>query len=248
MSGAYYGIPPIGARLRIAAREEGSLRAGARLAGWGGRYLAGRVRPPAGTFTFAGRSYDYLAHPHNFTWMHERAVEVPIAAAELRADAAAGRGSETERRVLEVGHVLGHYGFAGHDVVDKYERAPGVRNVDVLELEAETPYAKIVSVSTLEHVGIDDEPRDPERAVDAIARLRALLAPGGRLFVTVPAGYNPALDAALREAPPFDEVRAMARDGAGMRWRECPPGEALEQPYDRLLYRARAVLLCTATA
>jgi hypothetical protein len=239
MSGAYYGIPPIGARLRIAAREEGPLRAGARLAGWGGRYLAGRVRPPAGAFTFAGRSYEYLAHPHNFTWMHERAVEVPIAAAELRG---------TEGRVLEVGHVLGHYGFAGHDVVDKYERAPGVRNADVLELEPGTPYEKIVSVSTLEHVGVDDEQHDPERAVGAIGRLRALLAPGGRLFVTVPAGYNPALDAALREDPPFDEVRAMVRVGAGMRWRECPPGEALEQPYDRLLYRARAVLLCMATA
>lgn len=240
MSGEYYGIAPIGTRLRQAAAEEGLLRATARLSGWGGRYAAGRVRAPRGTFTLAGRSYPYLAHPHNFTWMHERAVEVPVAR---------GLVEEAGGRVLEVGHVLGHYGLTGHEVVDKYERAPGVRNVDVLELEAASPYDLIVSVSTLEHVGVDDEPRDPARAVAAVARLLGMLAPGGRLFATVPAGYNPALDAALADGSlPFDDVRAMARAGSGMRWRECAPGAALEQPYDRLLFRARAVLLCTSNA
>ena len=240
MSGTYYGVPPITARLRRAARDEGAVGAGARLGGWGARYLAGRVRPPRGTFTFAGRTYAYLAHRHNFTWMHERAVEIPIARAFLEA---------AEGRVLEVGHVLGHYGSGGHEVVDKYEREPGVRNEDVLDLDPATRYDVVVSVSTLEHVGVDDEPRDPGRAVAAVERLHELLAPGGRLLVTLPAGYNPALDDAVRAGTlPFGEVRAMIRAGAGMRWRECPPGEALVQPYDRLLFRARAVLVCTTRA
>ena len=240
MSGTYYGIAPIGERLRAAAREEGAVRAGARLGGWALRYAAGRLRPPRGSFTFAGHSYDYVADPHNFTWMHERAVEIPLARALVE---------EARGRVLEVGHVLGHYGVTGHEVVDKYERAPGVRNADVLDLDRGERYELIVSVSTLEHVGIDDEPRDPARAVAAVEHLRALLAPGGRLFATIPAGYNPALDAALGAGSlPFDDVRAMVRAGSGMRWRERAPAEALAQPYDRLLFRARAVLLCSATA
>jgi hypothetical protein len=72
-----------------------------------------------------------------------------------------------------------------------------------------------------------------------------MLAPGGELLVTVPAGYNPALDAAIREgAFPFDEVRALRRDGPpGLRWREVGIDEALDAPYDRLLYTAGAVVV-----
>jgi hypothetical protein len=237
-----YAIPPIGRRLRAAAREEGALRAGGRLAGWAVRYAAGVPLAWLGTrrtFAFAGAEHRYATQAYNFTWMHERAVELPIA---LAAVAQARRDGS---RILEVGHVLGHYGATGHDVVDKYERAPGVRNADVLDLDTADRYDLVVSVSTLEHVGVDDTPADPRRAVAAAQRLHELTAPGGRVLATVPAGYNDALVAAIRSGEAgFADVRALVRHGGGLDWREAPVAQACALAYDRLLYRARAVLVC----
>ena len=82
--------------------------------------------------------------------------------------------------------------------MDKYERAAGVRNVDVLDLPPEPAYDLIVSVSTLEHVGRDETAaRARARACARSSTCARLLRPGGTLFATVPVGYNPALDAAL---------------------------------------------------
>jgi hypothetical protein len=240
-----YSIPPIGRRLREAAREEGAARAARRLLGWGARYAAGLPRALVGsrrTFGFAGHEYRYATRVYNSTWMHERAVELPIALEAL--EQGRGRGA----RILEVGHVLGHYAAAGHEVVDKYEHAPGVRNADVLDLDAEGRYDLVLSVSTLEHVGVDDAPADPRRAVAAARRLRALTAPGGSVLATVPAGDNHELVAAIASGEAgFDDVRALVRAGPGLDWREATVAEACAQPYDRLLYRARAVLICRAT-
>lgn len=238
-----YSIPPIGRRLREAAREEGPARAAGRLAGWGARYVAGRPLTRLGSrrrcFAFAGRDYPYALHAYNSTWMHERAVELPIALDAHAAARAAGA------RILEVGHVLGHYGATGHEVVDKYERAPGVRNADVLDLDTSERYDLVISVSTLEHVGVDDSPADPRRAVAAAQRLHALVAPGGGVLATVPAGYNHALVEAIGSGEAgFADVRALGRRGSGLDWGEVPVAEACARPYDRLLYRARAVLVC----
>jgi SAM-dependent methyltransferase len=146
-----------------------------------------------------------------------------------------------------VGHVLGHYGpMRSHDVVDRYEVADGVINVDVLEFAPSDPYDLIVSVSTLEHVGWDEEPRDPERALAAVQRLRELLAPGGRLLATFPVGYHEELDRAIRDGRAgFESVSALRRQADGS-WAEVPPEEVWDVPYDHLLYAAVAVLVCRA--
>jgi SAM-dependent methyltransferase len=171
---------------------------------------------PAGTFLFANRTYRYFRHPYNATWRNERAVEIPIVA-EALAGAPGGR-------VLEVGNVLGHYLSSEHEVVDKYEPGPGVLNMDVLDFHPAERYDLILSVSTLEHVGWDDEERDPAKIPRAVGHLRSLLAPGGRAIVTVPLGYNSQLDQLLRDgALPFDSehwLLRVARD----EWREVARG------------------------
>lgn len=138
-------------------------------------------------FEWWGHPLPYFDHPYNTTALNERAVEIPIAMHWLRGRT--GRG-------LEVGNVLGHYGFRGHRVVDRYERAPGVEHLDVFEIDGS--YRWVVSISTVEHVRWD-EPGDRCEAgsVDALTHLRALVAPGGGLLVTVPLGHHPALDAYL---------------------------------------------------
>jgi SAM-dependent methyltransferase len=56
------------------------------------------------------------------------------------------------------------------------------------------PYDLIVSVLTLEHVGYDEDPREPEKPARAVRNLLGLLAPGGRMLATIPIGHHRALD------------------------------------------------------
>jgi SAM-dependent methyltransferase len=191
-----------------------------------------------GHFHYGAGRYPYMYARYKRSWLTERAVEVPVIGALV--------DREPRARVLELGHVLGHYRPIAHTVVDKYERAPGVLNRDVLELDGLGRFDLIVAISTLEHVGWDEAPRDPGKAVQAVAALRSLLAPGGRLELTVPVGYNPAFDAALREGEiELAAAGAMVRGEGVASWREVEPREVWSAPYDFLLYRARGVLFAT---
>lgn len=139
-------------------------------------------------FLVDGVRHTQLVHPYNRTWRNERAVEVPLAEAFL---------DRVDGPVLELGNVLANYGRSGHVVVDKYELKPGVRNVDVVDYRPEERFGAIVALSTLEHVGWDEEARDPAKIPRAVQHLRHLLLPTGRLLVTCPLSYNPHLDALI---------------------------------------------------
>jgi SAM-dependent methyltransferase len=194
------------------------------------------LRGGRGEFAFAGERHRYLFHPYNFTWLTERTVEVPIARAVV--DRHAGK------RILEVGNVLPHYGPHDHLVVDKYEQAEGVLNLDVMELDRLGRFDLVVCVSTVEHVGWDEDPREPGKAVEAVHRLAALLAPGGTLLLTVPVGYHPHLDTALQSGEfRFARSGALRRERLGPHWREASPADVWGTPYDFLLYSARAVFV-----
>jgi SAM-dependent methyltransferase len=165
------------------------------------------------TFTFQGRRYRYFYHRYNATWKTERAVEVPIVWEIVR--------QHQGRRILEVGNVLSHYFPVTHDIVDKYEQAPGVRNEDIVDYRPARPYDLIVSISTLEHVGWDEQPREPDKLLRAIARLRELVAPGGTIVLTLPLAYNPAMDAMLRDGRlAFPRRYCLKRVSADNRWAE----------------------------
>jgi SAM-dependent methyltransferase len=234
-----YTPQPFGPRTISAVRLRGTRPVAGDLARWTGRALAGTPRSlvgrAGGRFELGGESYRYLYGRYKRTWLTERAVEVPVLQAIV--DRHAGR------RVLEVGHVLGHYRPQSHAVLDRYEHAPGVLNRDVLDLSDLGRFDLIVAISTLEHVGYDEQPRDPGKAGRAVAALRDALAPGGSLVLTVPVGYNPSFDTALRSgAIATSATAALRRVGGGTRWREVDPAEVWSAPYDFLLYSARGVL------
>jgi SAM-dependent methyltransferase len=240
MSG--YRPQALSERVREARRARGLVPVAADLSRYGAGLLAGlpwTVRGRRGRFTLDGEEYPYLFHRYKATWLTERAVEVPVV--QRMVDREPGR-------VLEVGNVLSHYRPQEHLVVDKYERAPGVVNRDVLELEDMGRFDLIVAISTLEHVGWDEEPRRPEAALEALNALRGLLAPGGRLVMTHPVGYNPHLDAAFRDgAIRLARVAALRRSRRRTQWLQVPPPEAWRAPYDFLLYSARAVVFAEVT-
>jgi SAM-dependent methyltransferase len=240
MSG--YRPQALSERVREASRERGRAPVAADLARYGGGLLAGlprTVRGHGGRFRLDDEEYRYLFHRYKASWLTERAVEVPVV--QRLVDRAAGR-------VLEVGNVLSHYRAQRHLVVDKYERAPGILNRDVLDLADLGRFDLIVAISTLEHVGWDEEPRRPEAALEAVRALRALLAAGGSVVLTHPVGYNPHLDEALRAgAVPLGRTAALRRVGRRTHWVQVPPEEAWRAPYDFLLYSARAVVFAELT-
>jgi len=193
-----------------------------------------RVRP---SFLLDGRRYDYFWHDYNMTWRNERCVEVAIARAELAA--ASGR------RVLEVGNVLSHYQPVAHDIVDKYERAPGVSNQDVVDLAPAQPYDLILCLSTIEHVGWDEAPRDPGKAIRALTHLRdRCLAPGGRMLVSFPIGHHPELDRAFGDGRlPFAESYLMRRLGRFNHWRQATWEEVRSARYGSPYPFANAIVI-----
>src|SRR3990167_2732239 len=107
------------------------------------------------TFTIDQHSYHYFCHPYNTTLANERIVEVPIIWREVQ--------RYQPQRVLEIGNVLHHYFPIKHWVVDKYEKAPGVINRDVVEFYPRQRFDLIVAISTLEHVGWDESPPQPRK-------------------------------------------------------------------------------------
>jgi hypothetical protein len=177
-----------------------------------------------GTFEFQGKAYPYFYHRYNRTFLNERIVEVPIVWDEVKRHAPAS--------VLEVGNVLAHYFPIKHQVVDKYERARGVIHADAVDYQPDQHYDLIVAISTLEHVGWDEEPREPEKFLRAVDHLASLLAPGGTLLATVPFGYNPEVDRFLAEGRvPFTSVGYMKRDSGDNVWREASWSEVAGTAY-----------------
>ncbi len=127
----------------------------------------------------------------------ERVIELPWVLARLRGD-----------RALEVGYAFAEApylaallqaGFEGLTGVDLAEAdVPGMTTVqaDVRELPFENGvFDLVLCVSTLEHVGADNsgygleaEDESPSSRLTALRELRRVLAPSGRLLITVPCG------------------------------------------------------------
>lgn len=144
----------------------------------------------SGSFTFKGNTYSYFSHIYNTTWKCERAVEIPIILKFV--------SQRRNRNILEIGNVLSHYFDFKHDIVDKYEKAAGVVNVDALNFEPDKKYDFIVAISTLEHVGWDETPQESEKVLLCINHLKRLLSVGGLFVFSVPSGYNSYLDEIIR--------------------------------------------------
>ena len=96
--------------------------------------------------------------------------------------------------ILEVGAVLSHYISPKHTVIDKFETNPHVLTADAITYSPSKKFKLIVSISTIEHIGWDDDPFKPELVLDAIINLKKLLTSDGLLIVTAPIGYNSFLD------------------------------------------------------
>lgn len=192
--------------------------------------VAATYRARRRRFALGGERHRYFVHPYNATWRNERAVEIPIALRAMRGT------------TLEVGNVLWHYGVRGHPVVDKYERAPNVTNLDVLEYEPRERYDSIVTISTVEHMGFEEEVDDPGKPRRAVDHLASLLAPGGGLLATIPLGYNPAATALCApDAGGFDQVRFLRRTTRSGNWQQAEWNDVRDSAYGTPFVAANAI-------
>lgn len=233
------GAATILGRLGPFVRKDGALPVLASCVDWGARWAIGAPRAhgtASKTFRYDGREVPYFWHRYHHTWLTERAVEVALAA-EVVAGVPASQ-------VVEVGNVLPHYLDVDHLVVDKYEQAPGVLNDDVVDIVLDRPADLIVSISTLEHVGLDEPVQDPDKPRRAVQHLASLLAPGGRLWVTIPLGYNLTLDRQLRDQElGFTAMTALRRVSAANEWEQVALEQVWDAGYDRLLYAAHGLVV-----
>ncbi|UCC12756.1 MAG: hypothetical protein JSW02_04310, partial [candidate division WOR-3 bacterium] len=130
------------------------------------------------------------------------------------------------KNILEFGNVLSHYYKVDHDILDKYEKAYGVMNEDVVDFRPQKRYDLIVSISTIEHVGWDEHVahpgRDPSKIHRALSALQKCLVPGGYMVFTIPFGQNQYLDSLLcREHNIFSDMFYLKRISADNKWREA---------------------------
>lgn len=163
------------------------------------------------TFAWWDAALDYCTANYNDSRLNERAVEIPIALEWIK-----GRNGDG----LEVGNVLANYGPTSWRRVDRYEQDDGVENLDVFDIGGS--YDWILSISTLEHVRWDEQPVEDDGALRAIAHLRGLLRPNGRMLLTVPFGWNRSLDTQILNG----EIAGVARECSfrrqGSGWVQTP--------------------------
>ena len=183
---------------------------------------------PKRHFYFKDIKIPYFLHKKSLTWANERAIEIPVIANYIRR-----YQQEKSGKVLEVGAVLPHYfPKMQKDTLDKFEKRGGIINEDVINYNPTEKYGLIVSISTLEHVGFDDDVKDPQGPAKAIKNLRNnCLQKGGEMIITLPIGYNQAVDEAIfANSYNFDEELFYKRKSGNI-WQQIPKEKAYGAKY-----------------
>lgn len=202
-------------------------------------YWFNKISKSFGVFNFHGRGYRYFIHRYNNTWLNERTIEIPIIWKLVK--------EYNPQEVLEIGNVLSHYFSVNHDIVDKYEKAGRIINQDAVSFNPGKQYRLIASISTLEHVGWDEKPRDPEKFLRAVENLRNLLSPGGQMVVTLPMGYNVYLDDLLKRGEKiFDRCHYLKRISRDNRWTEVDWRDIENAKYGQPFPFANAIVVGVA--
>jgi SAM-dependent methyltransferase len=169
--------------------------------------------------------------------LNERCVEIPIIKGILC--------DYQSKKILEIGNVLSKYFSFEHDIVDRYEIKGNVINQDVVDFKSTSKYDLIVSISTLEHVGWDERPRDDTKILCAVANLKNLVRPqGGLIVVTLPLGYNTALDELIKSGRlKFTNQYYLKRISKGNEWRESAWKDVQHANYGKPYPNVNAVLI-----
>jgi hypothetical protein len=188
-------------------------------------------------FEFNGNMYHYFYSLYGATWKTERSIEIPIVWKFVH------KSYSEKKKVLEVGNVLSYRFYTNHDVVDKYDKIDNVINEDIVDYNPPYKYDLIVSISTLEHVGYDEEVKDSTKIIASIKNLKRLLNSNGILVVTLPLGQNVEMDRLIsKKILVFDEMLYMRRE-QGKKWKQIAEINPTEVVYNDRIPAANAIII-----
>lgn len=189
-------------------------------------------------FYLGNKELNYLISDYNNSSLNERTVEIPIALDFLM--------QKNPAEILEVGNVLNHYVDVQHDVVDKYEKELDVINEDAAYFRTDKRYDLVISISTIEHIGYDEDKKEYGKALRTIRNLKSLLSPGGKILITVPLGYNPEIDSIVKNhSEEFSDIHFLKRMSIMNHWKEVTVEEALNTRYGDKYFCANAIAILT---
>jgi len=85
---------------------------------------------------------------------------------------------------------------------------------------------------------------DPKKILQAIENLKGLLAPKGKIIITLPLGYNPELDKLLRDGRiQFTRLFCLKRISKDNRWIEVYWKDLENARYDTPFYAANGLVI-----
>lgn len=142
-------------------------------------------------FTFDNKQLEYFYHRYNRTWTNPRTIEIPIVMRYIEIN--------RDKNILEVGNVLSHYVKTNWDIIDKFETGNNTINKDIVDFSSDKRYDLIVSISTFEHIGFEDDKIDNNKVLAAFENVKRHLNKNGKIVITFPLKYNPNIDKLLFE-------------------------------------------------
>ena len=182
---------------------------------------------------------------YNRSWDNERSIEIPLIQ-EVYESLNISKFNKTEINVLEIGNVLSNYEKKlNHDIVDKYEKGPRVKNVDFLDYKTPKKYDYIFSVSTFEHIGFDyGEEKNIDKALKALRKVQSMLKPKGKAYITIPVGFNKELDKVIvKGIKGYDTLAFKRTKNWGNTWEQCSVTEASKLKYGEKYENANAIFV-----
>jgi hypothetical protein len=184
-------------------------------------------------FYLNNKKINYENSFYNTSFFNERSVEIPLIKELLN--------NYDTSNFLEIGNVLMHYNFIkSRDIVDKYEVSEEVLNFDIEDYR-DKKYSLIVSISTLEHVGLDagEEIIDNQKLQRCVSNIiENLLIEKGVFIVTLPVNYNQNVDKFIFENDIFQEKFYMVKNNLFLNtWKK------LEFDEVKARYRKKPILI-----
>ena len=196
---------------------------------------------PAGKFDFNGKPATYFRHAYNNAFDNERTIEIPIVQQYVDQ-------LPKNARILEVGNVLSNYPCnLKREILDKYDSSPCVTfQQDIVDFKPTNKYDLIIGISTFEHVGWDEDIKDPKKIEQSLRNLREhALNPKGLIVTTFPLGYNSDLDFLMdtKGTELFTEAYFLKRTTQDNQWKQVKYADVKGAKFDQPFNNANAMVI-----
>jgi len=179
---------------------------------------------------------DYFFHPYNNTRVNERCAEVALALEFI----------SKYPDYVEVGAVMPYYIESDTWVIYPFDPKGSddrrLADCDLTDLN-------VVSISTLEHIGIDQYGNKVINDWEALAGLKQIISTAKNYFITIPMGFNKLFDSQIESILPELNCYGILRKNKPEdppEWIKVDPVTHLDYEYNKPFPFANFVLIITS--